>query len=84
MLYTFITEKEGGTLLEQFRGKNVEDALLKWSHASESKPRFDKERLVDEDGPVQITGLKQAWCFTGVDKNDVSFLVHIIATKESA
>ena len=83
MLFTFITEKEGGTLLEQFRGKNVENALLRWSHASKSNPCFERDRMAGEDGPVRITGLKRAWCFTGVDKTDTSFLVHIIATKES-
>jgi hypothetical protein len=83
MLYTFVTESGGSTFIEQFHGNHVEDALVAWSHASTAHPHFERTRLVRKDRPTPITGLRGTWCFSGVDKNDVKYLVHIVATRES-
>jgi hypothetical protein len=80
LLFTFITDKQGATIAEQLEGADVLDALLQWNGASRARPRFRDEDLTGPDRPTPVTPGRNLWCFSGVDQDDVFFLVHIVAT----
>ncbi|MEG4805140.1 hypothetical protein QUB63_33225 [Microcoleus sp. ARI1-B5] len=80
MLFTFFIEKEGSTIVEQIESTDVEGALISWSRCSETKPKFTLGSLKYQNEPTPVAGRKNVWCFSGVDDNDISFLIHIIAT----
>ena len=80
MLFTFITDKQGATIAEQLQGSDVLDAMVKWNGASRARPKFRNEDLTGRNQPTPVTPFHNLWCFSGVDKNDVFFLVHIVAT----
>jgi hypothetical protein len=82
MLYTFIIETGGATLVRQFSGESAREALLAWSRSAESQATTDFEHLLQEDGPTPVAGLKHVWCSSSIDRNDVFHLVHIVATNE--
>lgn len=85
MLFTFITEKKGATTIEQFTGKDLTEALLKWIRKSTTKPKSKATKLRWEvrggDRPTPVSGVKGVWCFGGVDDADAVFMVHIVATR---
>jgi hypothetical protein len=75
-VFTFVVDKQGGTLIEQFAGKNLKEATLRWYKESESMPGEPPEDL-----PVPIEDTKGVWCVSGEDAAGVFFLVNIIATR---
>ena len=80
MNFTFITNKEDqSTILEQFEGINLKEALVKWNNSSEVLPDLS---LSEDDLPVSVTGLKNVWCISGINREDKFFLVHIVATHD--
>ena len=78
ILFTFITEKEGGTYIEQFPGASLEEATLRWYKESETRPG----ELLEDRWPVPIDGRKNVWCISGMDDQDVFFLANIVATSD--
>ena len=78
--YTFITEKEGSTIIEQFSGIDVREATLRWYQRSETNPG---EPLEEIEEATSISGVKGVWCTDGHDPKGTFFLTHIIATKIS-
>lgn len=80
MLYTFMTEVEGGTYIEQFVGKDIDDCLAQWIERSSTKPITSVHPVGSEDNPTRVNEVSNVWCFDWVDDNDRFFLVHIVAT----
>lgn len=79
-VYTFITEKEGSTIIEQFRGVDIREATLRWYRGSETKPG-EPLLEIEEDPPTPITGCKGVWCISGHDPEGRFFLTNVVATK---
>ena len=69
-LYTFILDFRGGTYISQFKGINVETAMLNWAYELDTKPiaHLRKKHMkkirknLGEDILVEITGTKNVWC----------------------
>ena len=77
MTFTFVTEKAGSTLIEQFPGSDVREAIRNWYRQSRTRPG---RPLFDDDGANPVTGAKNVWCRSGVDPMGVFYVVHIVAT----
>jgi hypothetical protein len=77
--FTFLTETKGSTIIEQFEGFDVQEAVSFWFRESEILPGEPSEGNVLSP----ITGIKNAWCTSGHDPHGSFFLVHIIATADS-
>ena len=82
MLYTFLTETEGSTNVDQYDGSDVGEALRKWNRRSRLRPGFSEGQLFDQGrgGPTPIKGRKATWCYSGTNASGQFFLVHIVAT----
>jgi hypothetical protein len=81
MLFTFITESGGATAVEQFEGRDLAEAVQRWSQRSSAGPRLDAWKRLDEGNrPVPVEGTRAVWCLSGIDDADVFFMVHIVAT----
>jgi len=80
MCYTFIAESNGSTLVEQFSGRDVRDALQTWTSGSKLGVCWDRETPLDEEQPTPVAGVRHVWCYSGVGRNDRFYLVHIVAT----
>jgi hypothetical protein len=76
MVFTFFSEKEGSTLIEQFLGKDLREALVDWYRESIVKP----EAPLEDDEPACVTAVKNVWCISGHDVGGKFYLTHIIAT----
>ena len=77
MTFTFVTEKAGSTLIEQFPGRDVREAIRNWYRQSQTRPG---RPLFDDDGANPVTGAKNVWCRSGIDAKGVFYVVHIVAT----
>src|SRR4051794_10720798 len=77
MVFTFFSEKEGSTLIEQFLGRDLREALVDWYRGSIVKPEapFD-----EDDEPARVTAVKNVWCISGHDVDGKFYLTHIVAT----
>lgn len=76
LIFTFFSEKEGSTVIEQFSGEDLHQALLAWHEGSIVKPGMPLEG--DEPTPVETA--KNVWCISGHDPEGKFFLTHIVAT----
>ena len=74
--FTFLTEKEGSTIIEQFTGADVGEAVLSWHRNSLTQPG---EPLEGEE-PTPVDTVENVWCIGGHDPRGAFFLVHIVAT----
>lgn len=77
MTFTFFSEKDGSTLIEQFLGKDLREALADWYRGSIVKPEAP---LFEDDEPASIVTVKNVWCISGHDINGKFYLTHIVAT----
>ena len=82
MLYTFITESEGSTVVEQFDSASMPEALRKWNEASVASPGFTEDQLFDSGsgGPTAVQDRVATWCFSGINGSGKFLLAHIVAT----
>jgi len=81
MLYTFIIEHMGSTVLEQHYGKSTKEAFLNWRANSNF---LNSGYFGDSDDyPVPVDGLKNVWCYSFLKKDESLILVHIIKTSEN-
>lgn len=76
-LFTFVTEKSGGTYIEQIRGASLEEAVLAWHKRSHTIPGPYEP---DGTGITPVTGVRNVWCITGIDPADRFYIVHIVGT----
>lgn len=81
MLFTFFVEWQGSTLVEQFESTSLGGALRRWNRESSSSPAFEQGKLEGPNSPTAVSGCRNVWCFTGVDGNDIFFMVHIVLTQ---
>jgi hypothetical protein len=81
-VFTFITEKEGSTIIEQFSGRDVVEATLRWYKGSETHPGEPLEGI--EEAATPVTSVEGVWCTGGHDPGGKFFLTHIVATKTTA
>lgn len=79
MVFTFLSEKEGSTLIEQFLGKNLREALTDWYRGSIIKPEAPFEDFEDDE-PARVLTVKNVWCISGHDVDGKFYLTHIVAT----
>jgi hypothetical protein len=77
MVFTFFSEKEGSTLIEQFLGKDLREALADWYRGSIVKP---KAPLFEDDEPARVLTVNNVWCISGYDIDGKFYLTHIVAT----
>lgn len=75
-VFTFFTEKEGSTIIEQFAGKSVREAILIWRSHSQAYPGAPLEA----DEPVPVDTVSNVWCISGLDPEGRLYLTHIVAT----
>ena len=76
IVFTFFSEKEGSTLIEQFLGKDLREALGDWYRGSIIKP----EAPFEDDEPARVLTVKNVWCVSGHDVDGKFYLTHIVAT----
>ena len=74
-LFTFVSDREGGTYVEQIQAKSVKEAARVFGE----KHGIFKSEFLGID-PVELDGFKNVWCETDVDGNDVFWLVNIVET----
>lgn len=78
MLFTFIAEHDGVTLLEQVVSPSLDGAVRRWNTRS-GRTRIPADRL-EMDEPTPVEGLQRVWCFSGIDDDDKLYIVHVIET----
>ena len=78
MLFTFVTEVAGSTIVEQSDGSNVVDAVRRWVRSSAFGPEFNED-VVDIDA-TPVSGVADVWCVSGLTKRGDFFISHVIAT----
>lgn len=79
LLFTFFTEKEGSTIIEQFRARSMQEAILNWYKQSQICPG----EPVGGGEPVSVDTVENVWCFSGLDPNGRLYLTHVIATEQT-
>jgi hypothetical protein len=79
-IYTFITEKAGSTIIEQFSARTLRAARSRWHAASKAEPGPLPDQLEDM-APRPITGTTGVWCFDGLDPQNTFYLVHVVETR---
>ena len=77
--FTFLTEKEGSTIVEQFTAHNLLDAVVRWVHESQTRPG----EPLEGDVPTPVEGIENVWCTAGHDPQGSFYLVHIVATSST-
>lgn len=78
--YTFVTEKAGSTIIEQYDGRSLRAACKKWHATSIARPGPFGE-FYDFLPPVPITGTRNVWCHSGLDPDGVSYMSHVVKTQ---
>ena len=78
-IYTFLVEKSGSTIIEQFSGPALSDAIAKWYQLSETQPGLHEP---EDSEPVPVSDITNVWCLSGLDAEDVFFLVHVVGPME--
>ena len=78
-LYTFVTDKQGGTYIEQFSAADIDAAVRMWHDRSHTMPGPGDAEDLD---PTLIKGMKKVWCIDGFDPAGVFYIVHIVETIE--
>jgi hypothetical protein len=74
-IYTFFIEKSGATIIEQFSGADVFEAVSKWYLLSETKPGLHEP---EDSRPVPVNDTVNVWCLSGLDPEEIFFLVHLV------
>ena len=77
--YTFVTDKEGGTYIEQFKGGNIEEVVRTWHEKSHTIPGSYESYGMEV---TAVSSVKNVWCIDGHDPAGHFYIVHIIATSE--
>lgn len=72
--YTFFVQKQGGTYIDQVSAGTVQEAVEAWFRASETRPG----PFEPEEDTTPIEGREGVWCFTGIDPEEVFFMVHVV------
>lgn len=75
--FTFIIEKEGSTIIEQVAGRDIMDAVIRWSEISETHPGNPLE-IAD---PTPIEGVRNVWCIARHDPAGIFYIAHVVATQ---
>jgi hypothetical protein len=72
-LFTFYVEKNRATIIEQFDGLDLVEAVKQWYERSgvTPGPQDPDEEL------TPVTGMRNVWCFGGINTEDEIFLVHV-------
>jgi hypothetical protein len=78
-IYTFLVEKSGSTIIEQFSGLALSDAVSKWYRLSETQPG---SHVPEDSEPTPVSDTQNVWCLSGLDDEDVFFLVHVVGPME--
>ena len=91
-LFTVIANYGGGTYISQVSGKSQVAALQRWSRSRnvleiQGVGKSSQAKIVSaahdpEDGPVQLTGLDNIWCFTALIR-DKGLLINLVQTDPS-
>lgn len=79
LLFTFIIEASGATTIEQAHGKDIADAIDKWSRSSKLEP--GDPLIYDE--PIPLEGIDSVWCISGIGLKGASYLAHVTETLEN-
>ena len=78
-LFTVVSDYEGGTLIEQFKAKDLRDLFDKW--ISGSSLGVKGENISEDDyNFVLIKNTKNVWCTSATDKNGNTVFVNAILT----
>ncbi len=76
LIFTFFSEKEGSTIVEQFSGNDLSEAVSRWYGNSIVSP----EGASESDGLAPVHTVRNVWCMSGFDRQGKFFLTHIVAT----
>jgi hypothetical protein len=76
-MYTFVTDKAGGTYIEQFEGVDLEDAVLRWHDQSHTTPG-----PYPPDGRIldPVSGIRGVWRICGARLDNRSYITHVVPT----
>jgi hypothetical protein len=82
MIFSFLTETAGSTVVEQFDAESLEAAMRAWFEKSSVHPGHMPSDLSHPSWvePTPLAGLLNAWCYSGEDPKGVFYLVHVFAT----
>lgn len=74
-IFTFVTEKGGGTYIEQFRAADIEAAVLIWHEKSHTIPGPYESFGMEV---TRVSEVKTVWCISGHDPAGRFYLSHIV------
>jgi hypothetical protein len=77
-IFTFVSECTGSTIVEQKNAASLNKALIAWARDSAVAP--DVSLHVVPVRPARLTGLVNAWCFSGFTKRGTFFITNVIKT----
>jgi len=79
MLFTFVTDYQGGTYITQVEANGLPSAQKKAEPRIEAaiEAQFDEYGL---DNPVSVDGVVGVWCTGTLDQDENGVLVNIILT----
>lgn len=79
ILFTFIVERRGWTLVEQVGGRTLREAALLWAKFSPNIRGVNLE-TAGFVTPSPIDGTKNVWFFSTRDEEDTAVFVNVVAT----
>jgi|CXWL01.1.fsa_nt_gi hypothetical protein len=79
-LFTFITEINGSTLVEQLEAATVRKACEIWHSVSQARPEPFRASLYTYINPTPIEDSLNAWCYGGQSAAGHAYLTNIVAT----
>lgn len=76
-IYTFVTDKDGGTYIEQFEGADLEDAVLRWHDQSHTTPGPypSGDKIL-----APVPGIRGVWSLSGLDLDNRLYVTHVVPT----
>jgi len=80
MLFTFIIEMHGETLIEQIRAIDVNSAVLAWEKESILNLLLENRHEEAVVLPVPVKSCNNVWCYSVIDDKNMFYLVHIVLT----
>ena len=85
MLYTFVTEFQRSTSVQQINADKLHDAVYRWLEINAHlQPAFLSDaNLYDDYAPTEISGITNCWCLSFLDQHSKLVISNIVLTYEN-
>ncbi len=78
--FTFLTEVQGTTLVEQVEAADLAESVRRWYAVSAARPDRNDAVAYELDNPVSVQDVSLVWCLSGRTTSGQDFLAHIVET----